>query len=237
MVSECNQIWLEKIIKSNAVHMIVTRCATSILEVDQEHQGGLIIAMDPLTMGHMVGGLATSSFAIWRHHQGVEMEDGCRSVLSQDDQLVCAGLVMYGHQTRVVMAAAVNTSWTSGWGSWSWRTGVWSQETRWSVKNVRTHVIFRVSDIKNRSCWSRLHDCHQEWRNLDKWSRSWISLSSCSSCFHRYKLMCWIKTIFVNTKFSGSKSKCKIHPDILEIRTSQIHQQVQIVITSKLINK
>ena len=104
LVSETNQIWLEKIIKSNAVQMIVTRCATSVLEVDQEHQGDLIVAMDPLTIGKMVGGLATSSFAIWRHQSGLEMDDSCRSVLGQDDHLVCAGLVMYGHQTRVVMA-------------------------------------------------------------------------------------------------------------------------------------
>ena len=66
LLSQCNQIWLDKIIKSHAVHMIVTRCASSVIEVDQEHQGGLVVAVDPLSCGATPGTVAPSTFAAWR---------------------------------------------------------------------------------------------------------------------------------------------------------------------------
>ena len=57
--------------------MIVTRSATSVLEVEPELQGSLILALDPLSLSPGVRGLATSSFAVWRRLPASEdSEDG-----------------------------------------------------------------------------------------------------------------------------------------------------------------
>ena len=83
--------------------MIVTRSATSVLEVEPELQGSLILALDPLSLSPGIRGLATSSFAVWRRLPASEdSEDGC--VLRASDTLEVGGLAVFGHQTRVILA-------------------------------------------------------------------------------------------------------------------------------------
>ena len=76
LVTWANQVWLDKLIKSRAVKMIITKMASSMLEVDIEYQGPdtVLVAFDPLTVGQGLDMVASSSFAVWRRGQS-ESED------------------------------------------------------------------------------------------------------------------------------------------------------------------
>ena len=102
LVSQINQTWLEKMIRSKAVRLMMTRCASNVLEVDQEHQGDLLVAFDPLTLG-ADSVMATSSFTVWSNGDH-DHDSDISSVLANTDSLLCAGLVVFGCQTRVFMA-------------------------------------------------------------------------------------------------------------------------------------
>ena len=115
LVSWANQVWLDKLIKSRyviislisaglmvvdvrTVKMIVTRVATSKLEVESEHQGDLLVALDPLTVGRALHQAASSSFAVWSR-------DGW-----EGESVMCAGLVTYGLVTRLLIGGEAGTS-------------------------------------------------------------------------------------------------------------------------------
>ena len=95
LLSQCNQVWLDKIVKSAAVHMILTRCATSVIEVDQEHQGDLVLAVDPLSCGAVPGTLAASSFAAWRYSVNTENVPGCFNIFQTGNLLYFIMLKVY----------------------------------------------------------------------------------------------------------------------------------------------
>ena len=105
LVAQCNQVWLDKVVRSRAVHMIVTSRASSVIEVEPELQGNLILALDPLSLSPGASGLATSSFAVWRRAPAsLEDPEDHSSVLRPSDQLEVGGLAVFGHQTRVILA-------------------------------------------------------------------------------------------------------------------------------------
>ena len=105
LVSQCNQTWLDRVVKSRALHMIVTSSASSVLEVEPELQGSLVLALDPLSIQPGAAGLATSSFAVWRRAPASQEDsDDDSSVLRPSDQLEVGGLAVFGHQTRVILA-------------------------------------------------------------------------------------------------------------------------------------
>ena len=98
LVSWANQVWLDKLIKSRTVKMIVTKVASSKLEVESEHQGHLLVAVDPLTVGRGLHQAASSSFAVWSR-EGWEGET-----------VMCAGLVTFGLVTRLLIGGEAGTS-------------------------------------------------------------------------------------------------------------------------------
>ena len=105
LVSQCNQTWLDRVVRSRALHMIVTSSASSVLEVEPELQGSLVLALDPLSIQPGAAGLATSSFAVWRRAPASQEDsDDDSSVLRTSDQLEVGGLAVFGHQTRVILA-------------------------------------------------------------------------------------------------------------------------------------
>lgn len=105
LVTHCNQVWLDKVVRSRALHMIVTSSASSVIEVEPELQGNLVLALDPLSLSPGAGGLATSSFAVWRRAPtSLEDPEDHSSVLRPSDQLCVGGLAVFGHQTRVILA-------------------------------------------------------------------------------------------------------------------------------------
>ena len=105
MVAQCNQTWLARVVRSRALHMIVTSAAASVLEVEPELQGDLVLVLDPLSLAPGASGLATSSFAVWRRAP-VSLEDpeDTGAVLRPGDQLEVGGLAVFGPQTRVILA-------------------------------------------------------------------------------------------------------------------------------------
>jgi fructose-1,6-bisphosphatase len=62
----CNQTWLDKLVKSGCVQLLVSKSANAVIEVDQEHQGQLVVAFDPLSMLSGAAVTASSTFGIWR---------------------------------------------------------------------------------------------------------------------------------------------------------------------------
>ena len=78
--------------------MLVTKVASSKLEVDSEHQGHLLVALDPLSLGRGLDQLASSSFAVWSR-------DGW-----EGESLICAGLVTFGIVTRLLIGGEAGTS-------------------------------------------------------------------------------------------------------------------------------
>ena len=78
--------------------MIVTKVASSKLEVDSEHQGHLLVAVDPLTLGRGQDQLASSTFAVWSR-------DGW-----EGEAVMCAGLVTFGLVTRLLIGGEAGTS-------------------------------------------------------------------------------------------------------------------------------
>ena len=105
LVTRCNQTWLDRVVTSRALHMIVTSSATSVLEVEPELQGSLVLALDPLSLQPGVAGLATSSFAVWRRSPAsLEDTEDDSSVLRSSDQLEVGGLAVFGHKTLVILA-------------------------------------------------------------------------------------------------------------------------------------
>lgn len=115
LVTWANQVWLDKLIKSRAVKMIITKMASSMLEVDIEYQGPdtVLVAFDPLTVGQGLDMVASSSFAVWRRGQS-ESEDGeseyVTSLLGDGESLICGGLILYGLVTRVLLGGEGGTS-------------------------------------------------------------------------------------------------------------------------------
>ena len=105
LVSWSNQVWLDKLIKSKAVKMIVTRLASSMLEVDTEHQGleSVLVAFDPLTIDQSLDLVASSSFAVWRRGGSGQEEEDISSLIEDGESLLCCGLINYGVQTRVLV--------------------------------------------------------------------------------------------------------------------------------------
>ena len=105
LVAQCNQVWLDKVVRSRAVHMIVTSRASSVIEVEPELQGNLVLALDPLSLSPGASGLATSSFAVWRRAPAsLDDPEDHSSVLRPSDKLEVGGLAVFGHQTRVILA-------------------------------------------------------------------------------------------------------------------------------------
>ena len=78
--------------------MIVTKVASSKLEVDSEHQGNLLVAVDPLSLGRGLDQLASSSFAVWSR-------DGW-----EGESVMCSGLITFGLVTRILIGGEAGTS-------------------------------------------------------------------------------------------------------------------------------
>ena len=95
--AQCNQLWLEQLVRSGAVQLVATRSAASVLEVEPEQQGGLLLALDPLSRGPACG-LATSSFSVWT-------SAGTGAGAWPGGGLVCGGVAVYGAATQLTLAA------------------------------------------------------------------------------------------------------------------------------------
>ena len=63
--AHCNQVWLEKLVRSGCVHLLVSRLANAVIEVEQEHQGELVVAFDPLSLLSRSSLAASVTFGIW----------------------------------------------------------------------------------------------------------------------------------------------------------------------------
>ena len=97
--AQCNQLWLEQLVRSGAVQLVATRSAASVLEVEPEQQGGLLLALDPLSRGPACG-LATSSFSVW-----TSAGTGAGAGAWPGGGLVCGGVAVYGAATQLTLAA------------------------------------------------------------------------------------------------------------------------------------
>ena len=97
--AQCNQLWLEQLVRSGAVQLLATRSAASVLEVEPEQQGGLLLALDPLSRGPACS-LAASSFSVW-----TSAGTGAGAGAWPGGGLVCGGVAVYGAATQLTLAA------------------------------------------------------------------------------------------------------------------------------------
>ena len=113
LVTWANQVWLDKLIKSRAVRMMVTKLASSMLEVDTENQGQdcVLVAFDPLTLGQGLDLVASSTFAVWRRCRSEEVgEESISDLFGDSESLICGGLITYGMMTRALIGGQTGAS-------------------------------------------------------------------------------------------------------------------------------